>query len=71
MKYAFALVLASLLAVSTVSADMLTGDWGRRMMYGGGSIWGILSGLFFLGLLLIVWLWVIKLYREVFPKHKK
>ena len=66
-----AILLASIIA--TVSAfAQLTGDWGRTgragMMDGmyGGSIFGhLLFAIFAIGLTLLVWLWVVKLWREV------
>ncbi len=70
MKYAVVWLLSSILAVSTVAAA-ITGDWGRRMMHGGGTFWGFFSTLFFIGLFLLVWLAVIKLWRGLFGKHKK
>lgn len=62
-------ILASLLAVSAVTAQM-TGDWGRAvstggMMYGGTTWHMILGTLFWIGLVLLVWLWVFKLWKEV------
>ena len=70
MKYALALLLSGILAASTVTADMITGDWGYRTMNGGSMFWMVLKFAFFIGLLLLVWLWVIKLWREVFKRKK-
>ncbi len=50
----------------------------NMMGYGTGMMWGfgwclgmILGWLIALGLVLLVWLWVIKLWREVAAKKKK
>jgi len=60
------IILAGLLAVTPVAAQ-LTGEFGRKM-YGGSSVGSVLSLIFFIGLTLLVWLWVIKLWRDL---HKK
>ena len=60
-----ALILTVLSAVSA-SAQM-GGDFGmmgsRMMTY--SPLWSIAFGAFWLGLLLLIWLWVIKLWKEV------
>ncbi len=61
------ILLASLLAVATASAQ-LTGDYGRAGMmgsYSGGTGYTLLAGILWLGIILLVWLWVIKLWKEV------
>ncbi len=65
------ILLASVIAAVSASAQ-LTGDWGRvgraGMMDGmyGGSVFGrILFGIFAIGVTLLVWLWVAKLWKEV------
>ena len=63
-------LLAGILAAATVVAQP-TGDWGRAAMMGGdgmmqGSIAGsVLGTVFFVGLILVVWLWAFKLWKEV------
>lgn len=72
MKLLKATFLSSLLAVSTVAAQV-TGDWGRYAgKYGGGGsmLHKLLFWVFFLGLIVLVWLWVIKLGRELYQKKK-
>lgn len=70
IKHATIILLSSILAASPAAAEMLTGDWGRRMMYGGGPLWMLFSSLFFVGLFLLVWLLVIKLWRELYQRKK-
>ncbi len=62
-------ILASILAATAVAAQM-TGDWGRATsmgsgMMGGTAFGGILFTIFWIGLVLLVWLWVVKLWKEV------
>ncbi len=64
-------LLAAILAAASVVAQP-TGDWGRAGragmmdgMYGGSALHGILWLIFSIGLILLVWLWVIKLWKEV------
>ena len=65
-------VLASILAAASVSAQ-LTGDHlmgGRASsmgsgMMGGTPFGGILMTLFWIGLVLFVWLWSFKLWKEI------
>jgi len=61
-----AIILSTILASVAVTAQM-TGDIGRRMMYGGGgtNFAGVMTWIFFVGLTLLVWLWVFKLWREM------
>jgi len=62
------IILASILAATAVAAQ-LTGDWGRATsaggMMGGSTFHMILGTLLFVGLVLLVWLWVFKLWKEV------
>jgi len=61
------ILMASLLAVATASAQ-LTGDYGRAGMmggYSGSSGFTILAGILWVGLTLLVWLWVVKLWKEI------
>ena len=73
LKTAFSskILLASILAAASVSAQM-TGDWGRAMstggMMGGTTFGSILFTVFWIGLVLLVWLWVFKLWKEVRKK---
>ena len=73
MKYQFTIM--SVLAATAVNAQGLGGDFGRPMMDGrmeGGSVLAhLLGGIFFLGLTILVWLWVVKLWREVRQKKKQ
>lgn len=62
-------LLAGILAVGTAVAQP-TGDWGRAYAMGGGMMGGttfgmILGTIFWIGLVLLVWLWVFKLWKEV------
>ena len=57
----------SILGASTVAAQ-ITGDSMKRMMYSGGGFGMILTWALFIGLTLLVWLWVIKLWKEVSKK---
>lgn len=62
-------LLAGLLAIPAVFAQ-ITGDYGRAMqmgMYGGAEMTAakIIWYVFGIGLTLAVWLWVIKLWKEV------
>ena len=62
-------LITSILAAASVSAQ-LTGDWGRATsmgsgMMGGTAFGGILMTIFWIGLILLVWLWVVKLWKEV------
>jgi uncharacterized membrane protein len=67
-------LLAGILAAVSAAAQP-TGDWGRAYSTGGmmgGTMYGvggILMAIFWVGLTLLVWLWVVKLWREL--KHKK
>lgn len=58
-----------MLAVLSVAAQP-TGDWRQGMMGGsmGGGFGGILGAIFFIGLTILVWLWVVKLWRELSKK---
>ena len=57
-------VLMSVLAASLVMAQP-TGDWGS-MMYGSkGGLVSLLGWALYIGLVLLVWLWVIKLWKEL------
>ena len=62
------ILIAGILAEASVTAQ-LTGDWGRATsmggMMGGTAFGGIVMTLFWIGLLLLVWLWVVKLWKEV------
>lgn len=61
------MIIAGLLAIPAVFAQ-ITGDYGRAMgMYGGtgATAHAILWILFAIGVTLAVWLWVIKLWKEV------
>ncbi len=61
------ILIASSLAATTAFAQ-LTGDWGRAThmgMMGGTAFGGIIFTLFWIGLLLLVWLWVVKMWKEV------
>jgi len=62
------ILIASSLAATTALAQ-LTGDWGRATsmggMMGGTAFGGVLMLLFWVGLVLLVWLWVFKLWKEV------
>jgi len=61
------ILLASILAAVSAFAQP-TGDWGRATSMGGmmgGGFGGILMPLFWIGLVLLVWLWVFKLWKEV------
>ena len=63
------ILLASILAAVSVAAQP-TGDFGMmRTMYGGTAFSSLLVTLFWVGLVLLVWLWVFKLWKEL--KHKK
>lgn len=69
VKHMKSAILASILAATAVIAQP-TGDWmGRAGMmdgYTGGSTFHMILGtLFFVGLVLLVWLWVFKLWKEV------
>ena len=61
-------ILASILAATAVAAQM-TGEFGRATQMGsgmmGGGFGGILFTIFWVGLVLLVWLWVFKLFKEV------
>ena len=65
-------LITSILAAASVSAQ-LTGDHlmgGRASsmgsgMMGGTAFGGILMTIFWIGLILLVWLWVVKLWKEV------
>jgi len=67
------ILLAGILAAVSVAAQP-TGDWGRvyhsSMM--GGAMYGVGSVLMtalWVGVTLLVWLWVVKLWKEV--RHMK
>lgn len=66
------ILIAGLLSAGSAMAQM-TGDYGRATsmggMMGGSTFGGILMTLFWIGLLLLVWLWVVKLWKEV--RHMK
>ena len=62
-----AMILSALLAALSASAQ-LTGDWGRQAP--ASPVMKVVMGLFGLGLFLLVWLWVIKLFRELRIKKK-
>ncbi|MBI4146253.1 hypothetical protein HY489_02850 [Candidatus Woesearchaeota archaeon] len=60
------IITALVVAISALSAAAQTGDWGMM----GGSMYyspwkGFLTGAFFLGLTLVVWLWAYKLWKEI------
>ncbi len=57
----------NLMVQSQLSGDMMH-NWAGGGMMGG---FGILSTLLALGLVVLVWLWVVKLWREVFGKNHK
>ena len=66
-----AILISSVLAV-TLAAAQVTGDWGRTGragmmdgMYGGTAFHGILWIALVVGLVVLVWLWVIKLWKEI------
>ena len=71
MKKALTIIVSSLLAASAVAAQV-TGQFGREMAYhtSGGVFASLVKALLGIGVLIIVWLWVIKLWREVFRKKK-
>ncbi len=66
-----ALLITTLVAATSVAAQ--TGDWmaGRAgmmysSMYGGGSIvYLILRTILLIGLILLVWLWAFKLWKDI------
>ncbi len=65
------ILIAGVLATTSVFAQ-LTGDWGRTGragmmdgMYGGTGLHMILWTIFSIGLILLVWLWVFKLWKEI------
>ena len=62
------LLITSILAATSAAAQ-LTGDhmFGRAgMMDGGGSsAFSILSVILYVGLILMVWLWAFKLWKEI------
>ena len=68
------ILLASILATISVAAQP-TGDWGRAYHTGGmmgGAMYGVGSVLMtalWVGVTLLVWLWVVKLWKEV--RHMK
>ena len=72
MKKTLTLIFSSLLAASVVAAQ-ITGEFGRKMAYhtSGGVFASLVKALLGIGVLIIVWLWVIKLWREVFRGKKK
>ena len=62
------MLIAAALAATTVLAQ--TGDFGRAVqmdgtMMGATTFHTVLGTLFFTGLVLLVWLWVFKLWKEV------
>jgi len=65
-------LLAGILAATAVVAQM-TGEFGRATstggmmggMMGGTAFGGVLFTIFWVGLVLLVWLWVVKLWKEV------
>lgn len=63
------ILMSAILATVSVSAE-ITGEWGRRM-YGGSPFGKLLGLIFFVGLILLVWLWVLKLWTELRQKKKK
>lgn len=67
------LLSAVLAAASVFAEESVTGNFGRMMMGGGGAGWvlgWLLNLALFVGVLLLVWLWVVKLWRELFRKKK-
>lgn len=63
------MIIAGLLAIPAVFAQ-ITGEYGRATsmgMYGGAgaTAHAVLWTLFAIGITLAVWLWVIKLWKEV------
>jgi len=62
------ILLSAILATAPVAAQ-LTGDWGKatqmRGMMGGGGVWGLIGGALFIGLTVLVWLYVIKTWKEL------
>ena len=68
------LLTAGVLATTAVVAQDISGEFGRQMMYGqmggGGFFWMLIGTALFLGLTVLVWLWVVKLWRELRQKHK-
>jgi len=61
------ILMAGALAVSSVAAQ-LTGEFGRRSQYGGTSFGHVVMWILFVGLTVLVWLWVIKLFKELTKK---
>jgi hypothetical protein len=62
------LLIAGSLAATTALAQ-ITGDWGRAThmssMMGGSTFGSLVFTLFWIGLVILVWLWVVKLWKEV------
>jgi len=64
-----AILFSSILAATTVLAQLdITGEFGKRMGGAGGG--GFLFGAFAIGVTVLVWLWVIKLWRELGRKRR-
>jgi len=61
------IIILSSLAATAVSAQM-TGDFGRQMVNKGLSFNSVLSYALIIGLTLLVWLWVAKLWKELSKK---
>ena len=66
-----ALLLTSILAATSAAAQ-IDGDWrmaGRAGMmggtYGGSILFSVLSAILWIGLILLVWLWAFKLWKEI------
>jgi len=65
-----AILFSSILAATSVLAQSgITGEFGKRMCGGGGG-GGILFSAFAIGVTVLVWLGVIKLWKEVNRKRR-
>ncbi len=67
-----AIAISSILATVAVSAQ--TGDFGRAAYMGDGMMGGttagnIISTLLWVGVTLLVWLWVFKLWKDLSKKR--
>ena len=60
------ILMAGTLAVTSVAAQ-LTGEFGRRTEHG-TSFGHVVMWILFVGLTVLVWLWVIKLFKELTKK---
>ncbi|PIN74647.1 hypothetical protein COV18_07185 [Candidatus Woesearchaeota archaeon CG10_big_fil_rev_8_21_14_0_10_37_12] len=71
MKSKLATILVLLSIASTSVFAQLTGEYGRQMMTGGRGtgFFGIVGGLLLLGVTVLVWLWVVKLWKQI--QHRK